>query len=148
MKQLRVAVGLAPQAPGTVEEKTLADKLEASARASMRPPTTVRRLRAGSAGARVLCREGRDDLVITIGYLPDGERPVLFAYDCLLDRELGVRGANAAAETALVSVLWDEHKLLVAQGVRERPRTRLRPRVRTTLIAGGRRSSWGSLPGF
>ena len=65
-QQIRVAVGLSPEVLGDKQEKALLDRLEQSARASSEPATEVRRLRAGSAEARVLCREGRDDLIVTI----------------------------------------------------------------------------------
>jgi hypothetical protein len=133
---LRVAVGLSPEVLGDKQERALLDRLEQSTRASSEPPTEVRRLRAGSAEARVLCREGRDDLIVTIGYLPERSEPVVFAFDCRIDEELGVRAAAAVDEVALVGVLWAEHHERVAAGARERRRNLISPKVKTGLIAG------------
>jgi hypothetical protein len=133
---IRVAVGLSPEALGDKNEKALLDRLEVSAKASSNPRTEVRRLRVGAAEARVLCREGRDDLIITIGYLPDRPDPVLFSFDCRIDEELGVRASIAADEVDLVGVLWAEHHDRVAAGARERRRNVISPKVKTGLIAG------------
>lgn len=133
---LRVAVGLSPEVLGDKQERALLDRLEQSARASSEPPTEVRRLRAGSAEARVLCREGRDDLIVTIGYLPERADPVVFAFDCRIDAELGVRAAEAVDEPELLGVLWAEHHDRVAAGARERRRNLISPKVKTGLIAG------------
>lgn len=133
---IRVAVGLSPEVLGDKGERALLDRLEASAAASSNPQTEVRRLRAGAAEARVLCREGRDDLIITIGYLPDRSDPVLFGYDCRIDEELGIRSSLAAEEVDLVGVLWAEHHDRVAAGARERRRNVISPKVKTGLIAG------------
>lgn len=134
---IAVAVGLGPSAPGTRQEKAIADALERGARASARPRTTVRRLRAGVGEAREVCRERRDDLVILVEYLPDRAEPVLLAQDCRTQRALGVRAGEAAGHPDLVGALWDEHEQLVKEGVLEKRRTRLGPKVRTGLIAGG-----------
>jgi hypothetical protein len=134
---IAVAVGLGPSAPGTRHEKAITDALERSARASARPRTTVRRLRAGVGEAREVCRERRDDLVILVEYLPDRTEPVLLAQDCRTQRALGVRAGEAAGHPELVGALWDEHEQLVKEGVLEKRRTRLGPKVRTGLIAGG-----------
>ncbi len=135
-EQVRVAVGLSPEALGDKREKALLDQLEQSVRASAQPPTEVRRLRVGAAESRVICREGRDDLVITIGYLADRPDPVVFSFDCRIDQELGVRPIAAVDEVGLVGVLWDEHRDRVAAGARERRRTAISPKVKTGLIAG------------
>lgn len=132
-----VAVGLGPSAPGTRQEKALVDALERSARASAHPRTSVRRLRPGVGEAREVCRERRDDLVILVEYLPDRAEPVLLAQDCRTQRALGVRAGEAAGHPELVGALWDEHEQLVKEGVLEKRRTRLGPKVRTGLIAGG-----------
>jgi hypothetical protein len=133
---IRVAVGLTPEAPGSRVELDIVDRLEASSSASTRPKTQVRRLRAGSAKPRTICREGQDDLVIAVGYLPDDARPVLIPHDCRLDRELSARSAQAAADSDLVGVLWAEHRELIARGAKERKR-RVSPRLRNGLIIGG-----------
>lgn len=143
-----VAVGLGPSAPGTREELQLVDALERAARASASPTTSVRRLRAGTGEARQVCRERRDDLVIQVEYLPDRGDPVLLAHDCRLDRALGVRGADAASHPELVAALWAEHEELVRQGVKERRRGRLGPKVRTGLIVGGAIVAVGVAVGF
>ena len=44
---------------------------------------------------------------------------------------------GAAGHPELVGALWDEHEQLVKEGVLEKRRTRLGPKVRTGLIAGG-----------
>lgn len=135
-ESIRVAVGLSPEVLGDKAERALLDRLEISARASTQPTTEVRRLRVGSAEARVVCREGRDDLIVTIGYLPDRPDPVVFAFDCRIDEELGVRASVAADEPALIGVLWAEHHDRVAAGARERKRNLISPKVKTGLIAG------------
>lgn len=136
-ESIRVAVGLSPEVLGDKNERALLDRLEASASGSSNPATQVRRLRAGAAEARVLCREGRDDLIIVIGYLPDRSEPVLLSYDCRIDEELGVRASLAADEVDLVSVLWAEHHDRVVAGARERRRNVISPKVKTGLIATG-----------
>ncbi len=132
-----VAVGLGPQAPGSRPERATVDQLEASVGASQSPKTSVRRLRAGSGNARQICRDYQDDLVIMLDYLPDRPRPVLVAHDCRLDRPLAIRGDEAAGETGLVAALWDEHRQLVRDGVKERRAAKLNPKVRAGLLAGG-----------
>lgn len=135
--EIAVAVGLGPTAPGTREERAIADALERSVRASTSPRARVRRLRPGVGDAKELCRERRDDLVILVEYLPDRADPVLLPQDCRTQRALGVRSGEAAEHPELVGALWAEHEELVRQGVQERRRTRLGPKVRTGLIAGG-----------
>ncbi|MDC0715974.1 hypothetical protein [Nannocystis bainbridge] len=134
---ITVAVGLGPTAPGTKPEVALVDALERAVRSSAAPRTTVRRLRAGVGEGKLVCRERRDDLVILVEYLADRPDPVLLPHDCRLDRALGVRGADAANHPELVATLWGEHEALVRDGAKERRRTRLGPKVRTGLIAGG-----------
>jgi hypothetical protein len=134
---VRVAVGFSPEAPGTKAEKEIVAALEASAKASERPTTEVRRLRAGSDAPKRVCREGIDDLVVVVGYLPDEDAPVLLAHDCRLDVALGARSVQAASDPALVGVLWDEHRKLVAEGAEERRRVRMNPKLRNGLIIGG-----------
>lgn len=134
---VRIAVGLGGAAPGTAAEKEIVDDLEAAAARSTRPRTVVRRLRLGSSRARAVCREGRDDLIVLVDYLPDRPDPVLDTFDCRLGQNLGVRGKKAATDPDLVTVLWDEHRQLVANGAKERQRLGLSPKVRTALIAGG-----------
>jgi hypothetical protein len=136
-ESIRVAVGLSPEALGDKGERALLDRLEASVTRSSNPQTQVRRLRVGAAEARVLCREGRDDLIIVVGYLPDRPDPVLLSYDCRIDDELGVRSSLAADEVDLVGVLWAEHHDRVAAGARERRRNLISPKVKTGLIATG-----------
>jgi hypothetical protein len=132
---LRVAVGLAPEAPGSKVEKGLLDRLERSVRASSDPAAQVRRLRAGSADARTICRERRDDLVVEVGYVATRPEPVLLTHDCALDRPLGLRGVEAVDEPELLGVLWAEHGSLIRDGARERRRTLvLGPRARGALI--------------
>lgn len=145
---VRVAVGLAPDAPGTREEQALLDRLEQNVRASTSPVTQVRRLRIGSRRASEICREGREDLVITVGYLPDRPAPVLLSRDCRLDLELGIRAGEAAQTPGLVAALWDEHRQLVAAGAKERRVGRISPRTRNILIAGGASVLIGLAVGF
>lgn len=133
---IRVAVGLTPQAAGSKAEKAIVDRLEATVAASPRPRTSVRRLRAGASEPRRICREGTDDLVIAVGYMPDDARPVLISHDCRIDQELPARSAQAAEDPDLVGVLWQEHRDRVAQGAKERQR-RISPRLRNGLIIGG-----------
>lgn len=145
---ITVAVGLGPSAPGTRAEVQLVDATERGARASAAPRATVRRLRAGTSEARQVCRERRDDLVIQVEYLADRPDPVLLAHDCRLDRALGVRGADAAGHPELIAALWAEHEELVRQGIKERRRGRLGPKVRTGLIVGGAILAVGVAVGF
>lgn len=133
---VRVAVGLSAELDGNKRERALLDSLEASVAASPAPKADVRRLRVGAAAAREICREGRDDLVIVIGYLSDRSEPVLLTRDCRIDEELGVRRSEAAEDPELLGVLWAEHRERVAQGARERRRLRVSPKLRTGLIAG------------
>lgn len=131
-----VAVGLAPEAPGSREEKALVQALETHARASTNPTTDVRRLRPGAGAPQRICRERREDLVVMIGYLADRPTPVVLAHDCRLDRALGVRAADAAQEPGLVAALWREHMELLQAGARERRRLSVGPRARAGIIAG------------
>jgi hypothetical protein len=135
-EQVTVAVGLGTSAPGSKPETAIVDALERAARASQSPPTVVRRLRAGAGEGRSICRERRDDLVILLEYMPDRPDPVLVPRDCRLDRELALRGSEAAKEPGLVGVLWDEHRALVRGGAKER-KVRIGRKARTGLIAGG-----------
>ncbi|NVB39908.1 hypothetical protein G6O69_18840 [Pseudenhygromyxa sp. WMMC2535] len=136
LETVHVAVGLSSELDGSKDEKALLDRLERSAAASPSPPTVVRRLRVGAAEPQSICREGRDDLVITIGYLPERADPVLMTRDCLLDSELGVRAEAAADDADLVGVLWGEHVQAVDAGAKVRRRVRISPKLRTGLIAG------------
>lgn len=147
-EQLRVAVGLSSELDGNKQEKALLDTLERSVAASPSPKADVRRLRVGAAEPRQICREGRDDLVITIGYVPDIADPVLLSYDCRLDAELGVRQHIAAEDPDLLGVLWTEHGDRVAKGARERKRVRISPKLRTGLIAGAAVAVVGVAVGF
>lgn len=131
-----VSVGLAPELYGTQEDLALLDTLETGVRASPAPRADLRRLRVGSSPAKVVCGEGRDDLVITIGSLPNRAEPVLFTRDCLLDRELGVRAMAAASDPDFLGVLWAEHLDAIAAGAKPRRRVPMSPKVRTGLIAG------------
>lgn len=135
-EHVTVAVGLAPEAPGTRDEKALLDALEASVRASTDPTTEVRRLRPGTGAPRRPCREQRDDLVVMIGYVADREAPVVLAHDCRLDLPLSVRAADAARSPGLVDALWSEHVELLQAGARERRRLTVGPRARAGIIAG------------
>lgn len=136
LESIRVAVGLSTELDGNKQERALLDTLEGSVAASPTPKADVRRLRVGAAPPREVCREGRDDLVITIGYVPDRDEPVLLTYDCRIDRELGIRQSAAAEDPDLLGVLWDEHNDRIADGARERKRARVSPKLRTGLIAG------------
>ena len=120
VQTLDVAVGLSPEAPGTKAERALLDRLEASILASADPRARVRRLRPGAGEAREICRQGKEDLVVMIGYVPDREVPVVLAHDCRLDAALELRSAAAVDEPELVGVLWAEHDALVREGVTER----------------------------
>lgn len=133
---MRVAVGMTPEVPGSRGERDLLERLARSVAASPRPRVEVRRLRVGSAEPRRICREGLDDLVIAVGYMPDDVRPVLLTHDCRLDVELPAREAQAADDPDLVGVLWQEHRDRVAAGAQERRRT-VSPRLRNGLIIGG-----------
>lgn len=132
---VRVAVGLSAELDGSKDEKRLLDQLEASIGASPHPTADIRRLRVGSSAPPKVCREGRDDLVVTIGYVPDRDEPVLFTRDCGIQEELGIRSSIAATDPDLLGVLWLEHNARIAQGARERRRVRVSPKVRTGLIA-------------
>ncbi len=132
---IRVAVGLSPETAGSKAEVEIVDRLELSMGRASRP-ADLRRLRAGSSGARSICREGRDDLVVLLGYLPDRESPVFLAHDCVLDRALGIRGARAANQVGFLGVLWEEHQTLLSEGIKPSRRVRLPVRVRTALIVG------------
>ncbi|MCA9709569.1 MAG: hypothetical protein KDK70_27270 [Myxococcales bacterium] len=134
-EHVAVAVGLGPQAPGTREERALLEALEVSVAASSDPTATTRHLRPGQ-GARRVCRERRDDLVVTIGYVADRSAPVVLVHDCVLDRALGTRAADAVTDPGLLGVLWEEHRALMREGVRERRRISLGPRARGGIIAG------------
>jgi hypothetical protein len=133
---VRVAVGLSSELDGSKAERELLDRLEFGVKASTSPAANVRRLRVGSAEPREICREGRDDLVIHVGYLPDRDDPVLLTRDCRIDEDLGIRSVEAAGDPALLGVLWAEHNDRVQDGARERKRLRISPGVRTGLIAG------------
>lgn len=133
---VRVAVGLSSELDGSKEEKRLLDQLETSIAASPYPTSDIRRLRVGSSKPSDICREGQDDLVITIGYMPDRDQPVLLTRDCRIDEDLGIRASAAAADSDLLGVLWAEHNKRIAEGSRERRRVRVSPKVRTGLIAG------------
>lgn len=135
-ERIGVAVGLAPEAPGSRDEKALLSALEATVRASTNPTTDVRRLREGGGAAHRICREQREDLVVLIGYVADRPTPVVLAHDCRLDRALAVRAADAAREPGLVAALWREHVELVQAGARERRRLSVGPRARAGIIAG------------
>ncbi|HET6581981.1 MAG TPA: hypothetical protein VFG69_01015 [Nannocystaceae bacterium] len=134
--RIQVAVGLAPEAPGTKLERDLLQRLERSANKSVDPPAEVRRLRPGVGGARQICRDRRDDLVLMLGYVPDREEPVVLAHDCRLDAALPVRPAAAVDEIGLVGVLWAEHEELVRKGAKERKVAgRLSQRARAGIAA-------------
>ncbi|RMG98122.1 MAG: hypothetical protein D6705_06830 [Deltaproteobacteria bacterium] len=134
-RRVRIAVGFSPEAPGTREERRIVDELEASARKVAGLSTSVRRLRAGAPEPARICREGREDLVVVVGYVPGRRHPVLLPYDCLLDRPLGIRGRAAARDPRLFETLWAEHERLVEQGVRPRRRwVNLGPKARGAII--------------
>lgn len=135
--RIDVAVGLDPSAPGSKPERAIVDALETSVAASSNPPARTRRLRAGSPSGREVCRAGREELVILVGYVPTRDEPVLLVHDCGLDTALDLRAATAASEPGLVGTLWDEHDALVRDGVKERRRLRgLSPRARAGIIGG------------
>ena len=133
---IQVAVGLGPSAPGSREELALVDALEASAAGSSSPLTSVRRLH-GAGEPRSVCRQRRDDLVLTLAYVAEWEEPVILTYDCALERPLGARAATAAGERGLVGALWSEHEELLRRGVKERRAPLLSRRARRIVIAGG-----------
>ncbi len=133
---LQIAIGLGPSAPGSREELAIVRSLEASVTASSAPRTSVRRLHGGGQ-ARSVCRQRRDDLVLTVGYIADRDEAVLLTYDCALDRALGIRPSSAAAESGLVGALWSEHRSLVQQGAKLRRAPLVSRRTRKILIAGG-----------
>ncbi len=134
---VRVAVGLDPSAPGTKAERAVLTTLRDSVDGAEGIGVDARRLRIGSPAAGEVCRDGRDDLVILVGYVAQRPEPVLLPYDCSLDVALAVRGAHAADEPALVATLWKEHDALVRDGVQERRRRgRLGPRARAGIVAG------------
>lgn len=135
-ERIGVAVGLAPEAPGSRDEKALLTALEATVRASTHPTTDVRRLRPGAGAPRRICREQREDLVVMIGYIADRPTPVVLAHDCRLDRALAIRAADAVHEPGLVDALWREHLELVRAGARERRRISVGPRARAGILAG------------
>ncbi len=135
-EHILVAVGLAPEAPGSREEKAQLGALEAHARASTNPTTEVRHLRPGSGAPHRICRERREDLVVMIGYIADRPEPVVLAHDCRLDRALGVRAADAAQEPDLIATLWREHLELMRSGAKERRRFTVGPKARAGIIAG------------
>jgi hypothetical protein len=145
---VRVAVGLTSELDGNKAEKALLNRLEAGVKTSPSPRADVRRLRVGSAEARDICREGLDDLVISIGYLPDRNEPVLLTRDCRIDEDLGIRSIDAADDPDLLGVLWAEHNDRVSNGARERKRLRVSPGVRTGLIAGAAVAVIGVAVGF
>jgi len=136
-RTVRVAVGLDPSAPGTKEERALLTTLADTVKVSEEIGVDARRLRIGSPTARDVCRDGRDDLVILVGYVPQRAEAVLLPYDCVLDVSLAVRGSGAADEPRLVATLWEEHDALTRDGVQERRRTgRLGPKARAGIVAG------------
>lgn len=135
--RIALAVGLAPEAPGTAAERDWLDRLERSARVSASPPTTVRRLRPGVGDGRAICRDRRDDMVVMIGYVPRREDAVLLPYDCRLDVALGIRALAAIDEDDLVGALWAEHLDLQRDGMTERRRIgRLSSKARAGIVAG------------
>ncbi len=135
--RIDVAVGLDPSAPGSKSERAIVDALETSVAASSNPPARTRRLRAGSPSGREVCRAGREELVILVGYVPTRDEPVLLVHDCGLDTALDLRASTAASEPGLVGTLWDEHDALVRDGVKQRRRLRgLSPRARAGIIGG------------
>lgn len=136
-RTVRVAVGLDPSAPGTKEERAHLSTLAETVKASEGIGVNARRLRVGAPSARDVCRDGRDDLVIMVGYVPQRPEPVLLPYDCVLDVALAVRGTGATDEPRLVATLWEEHDALMRDGVQERRRTgRLGPKARAGIVAG------------
>lgn len=135
-EHISVGVGLAPQAPGSKDERALLDALEASAIASADPTTDVRRLRAGAGEPRRACRSRRYDLVVMVGYVADRPDAVVLAHDCRLDRALSVRAGEAVHQPGLIHVLWQEHVDLQRTGLRERRRVALSPVARGGIIGG------------
>jgi hypothetical protein len=133
---ISVALALAPESPGTPEERSVLDALRLSVPQGATPPRNAQVLADGSDSGRRSCRKGGYDLIVAVGHLPDRNEPVLVPYDCALERPLGVRGAAAASDPALVGVLWEEHRELVARGVKEKG-PGLTRKARTGLIAAG-----------
>lgn len=147
-KLVRVAVGLSSELDGSAQDKQLLDRLEAGLAASTAPQADIRRLRVGAAEPATICREGLDDLIIVVGYMPERDEPVLLTRDCRIDQDLGIRSSAAADDPALLGVLWAEHDERVANGARERKRARVSPKVRNGLIAGGAVAVIGVAIGF
>ena len=136
-RTVRVAVGLDPSAPGTKAERAHVSTLAEGVRSSANIGVKARRLRVGAPSAREVCRDGRDDLVILVGYVGQRPEPVLLPYDCVLDIVLGVRSTAAADQGGLVAALWMEHDALVRDGVEERRRgRRLGPKARAGIVGG------------
>ena len=136
-EHITLAVGLAPEAPGSRAEKALLAALETHANASTNPTTAVRHLRPGAGTPRQICRDRQDDIVVMIGYVADREEPVVLAHDCRLDHALGIRSAAATDEPGLVAALWREHLELQRSGIAER----------RTLAPLGRRARGGIIAG-
>jgi len=136
-RTVRVAVGLDPSAPGTKPERKWVSTLSKTVEGSTGIGVDSRRLRVGAPSAREVCRDGRDDLLIMVGYVAQRPEPVLLPYDCRLDVPLAVRSVDAADEPGLVAALWDEHDALMRNGVEERRRgRRLGPKARAGIAAG------------
>ncbi|MFO0632312.1 MAG: hypothetical protein U0168_05620 [Nannocystaceae bacterium] len=129
--RLVVAVGLAPEAPGSEAERNLLDRLEASARVSPDPPTTVRRLRPGGGDGHTVCRDRKDDLVVLVGYVPERSEPVLLAHDCRLDSPLGLRGGRGGGRTRARGRAVGPSTPSSCAGARERRLGRLPAKART-----------------
>ncbi|MEM7151823.1 MAG: hypothetical protein AAF799_03230 [Myxococcota bacterium] len=136
-EHITLAVGLAPEAPGSRAEKALLAALETHATASANPTTAVRHLRPGAGTPRQICRDRQDDFVVMIGYVADREEPVVLAHDCRLDHALGIRSAAATSEPGLVATLWREHLELQRSGIAER----------RTLAPLGRKARGGIIAG-
>lgn len=134
-EKLEVAIGLAPEAAGSPEERDWVERLFRSGERSEDPKTTVRRLRPGVGSPREVCRKGGHDLVVMVGYVPELEPAVVVAHDCRLDLALGTRSIAAVDQPGLVGALWAEHDGLVRQGMKERRRRILGPRARIGIIA-------------
>jgi hypothetical protein len=137
---LRVTIGLGADAPGSREEWAILDRLERGLLASTAPRATLRRLRTPISAPRRVCRETEAALVVSVTYVAQRIDPLLAAWDCDLDLELGRWTAAEAEEADLLPSIWREHDAAIASGeaiAGKSRRPKLPPKVRTGLIAGG-----------